>query len=146
MQGLLSSHNLVPVSAMMTPDIKSCLPQYCHPCHNTNWPACQTGLPVKMYAWPACHYQYAAFPATTYAWLACHCLSRCMLGRPVIILPSCHVLYRSATMPACHNVCTANLLCRSATMPACHNSICLASLPQCWPATKYARPAYHCLR
>ena len=89
------------------------------------------------------------------------CLSRCMLGHPVIMLPSllhmlgwpamihclsrcmlglacfysafpAHMLGQSATMLACHNV-------SQPALPECHNANLqqfhmLGSLPQCWPA------------
>ena len=120
----------------MTPDIESCLPQYCHPCHNTNWPACQDvclaslslsicclpchdiclaglPLPVKMYAWPACHYS-AFLPR---ALPVCHNagLPQRMHSQPALPvchnagLPQFHMLGQPATMLACHKVCSAGL-------------------------------------
>ena len=147
-KGWLSSHNLVPGSAMMTPAIGPA-------CHNAALPAtmlpslprhkpaclssCMLGQPVIML--PSLPQHMFGWPATI------HCLSRCMLGRPVINLPSCHArpvchnaglpqrMHSQPALPVCHNASLPqfHMLSQPATMLACHN-VCSAGLSS--PATR----------
>ena len=121
--GLLSSHILVPGSAMMTPAIGPCLPQYCLPWHDTRWPACQdVGLATLSLCCLPCYICSAGLPWST------ACQDVC-LARPLFILPSLHIC--SASLPQCWLATTyVQPVCHNAGLPKCQPT-CSAGMPQC---------------
>ena len=108
-ESCLQQHKPACLSTCMLgqPVIINMLPS-CHDICSAGWP-----LPVKMYAWPACH--YSAF--LPHARPVCHNagLPQHMHSQPALPvchnagLPQFHMLGQPATMLVCHKVCSASL-------------------------------------